>query len=122
MIIMKSQKQKLKRGDIVLVLFPNSDLVTAKTRPALIVQTNHINTGLEQYIVVMITSNLSRSGHPSRVRIELTSNAGTSSGLLSDSVVMTDNIATVKSSEIYDNIGWIEMDEVDKALRYTLNL
>ena len=26
------------RGDIVLVLYPNSDLVTAKKRPALVVQ------------------------------------------------------------------------------------
>ncbi len=30
------------RGDIVLALFPNSDLRTAKRRPALIVQTENI--------------------------------------------------------------------------------
>lgn len=35
------------RGDIVLALFPNSDLRTAKRRPALIVQANNLGTGLE---------------------------------------------------------------------------
>ncbi|GEM_PF-3517196 len=34
-------KQIFKRGDVVLVLFPNSSLTTAKTRPALIVQTTN---------------------------------------------------------------------------------
>ncbi len=34
----------LKRGDIVLVLFPHSDLVTFKRRPALVVQADDPNT------------------------------------------------------------------------------
>lgn len=37
-----------KRGDVVLVLFPHSDLHTAKTRPALIVQSDDLKTGLSQ--------------------------------------------------------------------------
>lgn len=45
-----------KRGDVVLVLFPHSDLRTAKLRPALVVQANNLNTGFSQVIVVMITS------------------------------------------------------------------
>jgi hypothetical protein len=32
------QKPNYKQGDVVLVLFPNSDLITAKTRPAVVVQ------------------------------------------------------------------------------------
>jgi mRNA interferase MazF len=60
---------KYKKGMVVLTLFPNSDLVTAKRRPALIVQADELNTGLEQIIIAMITSNLSRDGHPSRIRI-----------------------------------------------------
>ena len=35
-----------KRGDVVLVLFPDSNLRTAKRRPALIVQANNLNTDL----------------------------------------------------------------------------
>ena len=59
------------RGDIVLALFPNSDLRTAKRRPAMIVQANNLGTGFGQTIVAMITSNLARSEHQSRVFVAL---------------------------------------------------
>ena len=70
-----------KRGDVVLVLFPHSDLRTAKTRPALIVQANDLNTGLAQIIVAMITSRTFRANHPSRVTIVLNTPDGGQSGL-----------------------------------------
>jgi mRNA interferase MazF len=54
----------LKRGDVVLVLFPNSDLITFKRRPAIVVQAENLNTGLPQVVIAMITSNLARSSHP----------------------------------------------------------
>jgi mRNA-degrading endonuclease toxin of MazEF toxin-antitoxin module len=34
------------RGDVVLVLFPESNLRTAKRRPALVVQADNLATGL----------------------------------------------------------------------------
>jgi len=37
---------KIQRGDVVLVLFPNSDLRTAKRRPALILQRDNLGSGL----------------------------------------------------------------------------
>ncbi|WP_257235888.1 type II toxin-antitoxin system PemK/MazF family toxin [Nostoc sp. 'Peltigera malacea cyanobiont' DB3992] len=51
---MTQPKQTFKRGDVVLVLFPNSNLTTAKTRPALIIQADNLQTGLLQVIVAMI--------------------------------------------------------------------
>jgi len=45
---------KTRRGDVVLVLFPNSDLRTAKRRPALVIQRDHLASGLNQTIVAMI--------------------------------------------------------------------
>ena len=75
-----------------MVLFPNSDLRTAKTRPALIVQAENLQTGLPQVIVAMITSKVFRANHPSRVLVRLNSEEGKQSGLLTDSVVMTDNL------------------------------
>ena len=56
-----------KRGDVVLVFFPDSNLRTAKRRPALVIQADNLNTGLQQTIVAMITSNMSRADHQSRV-------------------------------------------------------
>ena len=43
-----------KRGDIALVLFPNSDLRAAKRRPVLIVQADDLETGLNQTIVMRL--------------------------------------------------------------------
>lgn len=45
---------KTQRGDVVLVLFPNSDLRTAKRRPALILQRDDLRSGLSQTIIAMI--------------------------------------------------------------------
>ena len=119
---MTTTKRMLKRGDVVLVLFPHSDLKTAKPRPAVIVQTDNLETDLPQVIVAMITSRVFRANHPSRVLIKLNSSAGKESGLLTDSVVMTDNLATIAELAIDRVIGKIPMKEVDKALRHTLGL
>ena len=110
-----------KRGQVVLVLCPNSDLRTAKTRPALVVQADGLDTGLSQVIVAMITSRLFRARHPSRVLVELSTPAGENSGLLGDSVVTTDNLAMVTAASIDRVVGLLDMAEVDAALRHTLN-
>src|SRR5437879_544097 len=114
---------RCRRGDLVLVLFPDSNLRTAKRRPALIVQANDLNTGLLQNVVAMITSNMARSGHPSRVTLVRDSSQGRESGILMDSVVMTDNLATIREIEIDRTIGSIsDTKEIDRALRHSLGL
>jgi mRNA interferase MazF len=115
-------KPNYKRGDVVLVLFPHSDLRTAKTRPALVVQADNLQTGLPQVIVAMITSKLFRANHPSRVLIRLSTPEGQQSGLLTDSVVMTDNLATIAEVAIERVIGRLRMKDVGNALRHTLGL
>lgn len=95
----------LRRGDVVLVLFPNSDLVTFKRRPALVVQADNLSTGLPQIVIAMITSNVARLGHPSRVFIPLNSPAAKGAGLLTDSIIMTDNLATALDKAIVSKLG-----------------
>ena len=111
-----------KRGDIVLVLFPHSDLRTAKPRPALIVQADELGIDLPQVIVAMITSKTFRAKHSSRVLVKLESSEGEKSGLLTDSVVMTDNLATITDIAIDRVIGKLPMRKIDKALKHTLGL
>ncbi len=82
MTTMTQPKEIYKRGDIVLMLFPHSDLRTAKTRPALVVQADNLQTGLPQIIVAMITSRMLRSQHQSRVIVQLPTLEGQQSGLL----------------------------------------
>jgi mRNA interferase MazF len=122
MTTMMRPRPNHRRGDVVLVLYPNSDLRTAKTRPALVVQADDLQTGLTQTIVAMITSRLSRANHPSRVAVEVATLTGRRSGLLTDSVVATDNLATVLDAAIDRVIGVLPMTQVDAALRHTLKL
>ena len=116
------RKPVCKRGDVVLVLFPHSDLRTAKSRPALVVQADDLDTELPQVIVAMISSKVFRANHPSRVLVTLLSPEGQQSGLLTDSVVMTDNLATVIEAAINRVIGTLPMEGVDGALCHTLGL
>ncbi len=119
---MTHSNPKYRRGDVVLVLFPNSDLRTAKTRPALIVQADNLETGSSQVIVAMISSNVRRVGHPSRIFFKLDTPEGLKSGLLTDSVIMTDNLATISKRAVDRRIGCLPMDSTDRAMRHTLNL
>jgi mRNA interferase MazF len=114
---------KCSRGDIVLVLFPDSNLRTAKRRPTLVVQADSLNTGLQQTVVAMISSNTARAGHPSRVLISLRSAEGSRSGLKADSVILTDNLATILDNEIDQVIGSLsDVEPVNTALKHTLAL
>jgi mRNA interferase MazF len=70
----------------------------------------------------MITSNLARANHASRVLIRRTTRIGRQAGLLTDSVVMTDNLATIVETAIDRVIGHLAMRPVDLALRHTLGL
>lgn len=115
-------KRNCSRGDVVLVLFPNSDLQTAKARPAVVVQADHLDSGLAQVVVAMISGRLFRAGHPSRVVVRLDDPTGRETGLLGDSVVMTDNLATVALAAIDRIIGTLPMHDVDAALKHTLGL
>jgi mRNA interferase MazF len=113
-----------KRGDVVMLLFPHSDLVTAKRRPALIVQSDNIITGIDQKVVAMMTSNLQRTGL-TRVKVEAQSETGRAMGIQIDSVsvIVCDNLATVLNAQIDTMIGHCPiMPTVDVALRTVLAL
>ena len=70
----------------------------------------------------MIASNMARAGHPSRVVVRVDSESAKGAGLM-DSVIMTDNLATIQYSEIDRILGaFAELKELDAALRTTLAL
>ena len=111
-----------KRGDVILVKFPYSDLVRYKKRPALVVQDETMETGLSQRVVVQITSNLERTGE-TRVPVRKDSPEDLAMGLLSDSVIITDHLATVLPREIDKVIGRCNcLPEVETALRRVLGI
>src|SRR3989339_54171 len=105
------------RGDVVLVNFPYTDNSRIISRPALVIQDETINTGFNQWIVVQITSNTSRTGI-TRIPVAKTSTAGRSMRILSDSVIVADKIATLDEREIKKPIGSCPlMLQVDQALK-----
>jgi mRNA-degrading endonuclease toxin of MazEF toxin-antitoxin module len=111
-----------KRGEVVLALFPYADLKGVKNRHALVLQDEDVATGFDQQIIAQLTSNVARKG-PTRVRVNLASVAGQQMGLLPDSVVVTDKLATVESKVIDKAIGTCPcLDRVDRALGETLRL
>jgi mRNA-degrading endonuclease toxin of MazEF toxin-antitoxin module len=64
---------------------------------------------------------LFRANHPSRVTV-LRARRRAVTGLPTDSVVRTDNLATVSDAAIGRVIGILPMAGVDAALRVTLDL
>ncbi|NLJ51328.1 MAG: type II toxin-antitoxin system PemK/MazF family toxin [Alcaligenaceae bacterium] len=113
---------KCKRGDVILIRFPNSDLKTYKKRPALVVQADDLETGLEQKIIALITSNLKRTGS-TRLFFRKQSQEAMTMGLPLHSIVVTDNLATILDREIDKVIGYCpSMSKVDIALKQTLGL
>lgn len=87
------------------------------------VQAEELNTGLPQVVVAMVSSNLARAGHPSRVTVLLKDPLALPTGLKSDSVIMTDNLGTIELQLVRRTIGRMpRMEAVDQALRNTLGL
>jgi len=108
---------------VVLALFPNSDLRTAKLRPVLVVQADQLNTGLGQ-IVVAMNQQPDVSGRPSQPDHSAAAVArrraiGPAGGFRGDG---GQSRHTVLESALGRVIGVLPMSAVDTALRHTLNL
>jgi mRNA interferase MazF len=54
----------IRRGDVVVVDFPFTDIGQSKFRPALVVQNDRDNQRIRKTIVAMITGNLRRPQPP----------------------------------------------------------
>ena len=86
-------------------------------------QADDLQTGLPQTIVAMITSNMARAGHPSRIAVRMGTPEARSSGLRTDSVIVTDNLATVLNAGIDRVIGsYPDPAAINFALRRTLGI
>ncbi len=71
----------------------------------------------------MISSNLARRGHQSRGFVTRDSTAGKTAGLRLDSVIMTDNLATIMETELDSVLGrFRDMSAVNSALKPTVAL
>jgi mRNA interferase MazF len=115
----------VRRGDVVLVLYPFAAGIGSSRRPALIVQNDADNLRLHNTIVAQITTNLLRAGEPTHLLLAQAIAEGQQAGLLHDSVVSCTNLATVYEDRIDRVIGHLSdavMHCIDACLKAALGL
>jgi mRNA interferase MazF len=114
-----------QRGDIVLASFPFASGAGGSRRPVLIVQNDADNQRMSNTIVAQITSSLTQAKESTQLLIEVSTDEGKQSGLLRDSVVSCNNLATIHERRIQDLIGSLSavtMARIDDCLKATLGL
>jgi len=99
------------KGKIVVVPFPFTNLSSTKRRPALVLHETKYDI-----VVAYISSNMPSAPSPEDVLIPQNRASFAFTGLLSDSVIMLDKLATVEKSLIVRILG-----EVDNDLKAEIN-
>jgi mRNA interferase MazF len=115
----------MNRGDVVILEHPYSDGSGSKVRPALVVQNDRDNGRLTNTIVALITGNISRTGEPTQLLIDVTTTEGSQSGLNRTSAVVCTNLFTVSQARIRKVVGSLPaslMTRVDRCLKAALGL
>src|SRR6266404_312420 len=91
----------VNRGDIVLLPVPDTSGKPGKTRPALVVSSDHNNQRLQDAIVAVITSTTVHAKlEATQLLIELATPEGNLSGLLNDSAVKCERLHAILQSLI----------------------
>lgn len=103
-----------KRGDIVLVPFPFTDLTTIKQRPALIISASKFNSAQEDVIVVAITSNI--TGRRGKYEYHITGKEREAAGLPKDGHIRCSKIITMDQRLIRRKLGTLSQTTVDQIV------
>ena len=115
----------IRRGDVVLAWFPFASAQGGKRRPCVIVQNDVDNQKLANTVVAQITSTVQRAGDKSHLLIEVSTPGGQQSGLLHDSVVSCNNLATIEQKLIQKTIGTLSaplLAQLEACLKAALEL
>lgn len=99
------------KGNIIVIPFPFTDLSSIKRRPALVIHETKYDI-----VVAYISSNVPLIPSPEDVLITRSRSSFALSGLVSDSVIMLDKLATVEKALIIRILG-----EVDDDLKAEIN-
>ncbi len=104
-----------KRGDIVLVPFPFTDLSTIKQRPALIISSNGFNRNHEDVIIVALTSNRASAAKGHNYLIDGTEQLR--AGLPKEGVALVGKIITIDQRLIRRVLGSLSPRTVTEIAR-----
>ena len=105
----------MKKGDIILLPFPFTDLSGSKTRPALVLISNSLDV-----TVTFITTQIGWQESS-----DLLLSANSTNGLKKSSLVRLSKLATIDSGLVLGKLGAIsknELDELDRKLLIILQI
>ena len=115
-----------KRGDVVLVPMAFVQGPGMKVRPAVVVQSDDLNGKLQSVIIAIVTSTNSRAkSEPSQLFLDLSTPDGKQTGLLHDSTVKCEHLATIDRRDILRLIGHLSptlLSYLSACLTSALNL
>lgn len=120
-MVKMSRHSILKRGDIVLVSFPFTDLSSVKVRPAVIISRD---PQLDDVIIAFISS-VTENPRASEILLENKNPDFITTGLKKTSVFKMDKLLTIASILIIRKLGCIFssfQNRLDQALKTALNL
>jgi len=113
-----------RRGEVVLLDFPFTDLKASKIRPAVVVARDDGNVRFRTTIVAMISGNVKRADDPFHVLIDPAMPDGASSGLHGISLTCM-NLYTIDRKNVIRTLGNLSSDatrRLNQALQATLDL
>ncbi|MBI5206512.1 MAG: type II toxin-antitoxin system PemK/MazF family toxin [Candidatus Firestonebacteria bacterium] len=106
---------KLNRGNIVLckVPMPSEELKEFKVRPGLIVSKDLNNKRLDDVIIAICTSNISRNQEPTQYLIK--GDEIVQTGIKVSSVIKCESLISINKSMIIKVLGTLSMNEIHKV-------
>ena len=111
-----------KKGTIVLIPFPFTDLSSLKVRPAVVL--SHGLKG-DDVVLAFISSQMPKKKEPTDVLISKASKGFAETGLKVDSFVRVSKIATLDKKIMLGTLGTVSKDtekEIDKGIRILFGL
>jgi mRNA interferase MazF len=112
----------MKRGEVVEVDWPYSDMTGSKKRPAILVQADFLNGLIDDTILVQVTS--TRHGLPG-TEVVLDPTIETASGLSKVCVASCTNLLTMEQTLLLRTIGYVSdvaMQQIVDCLKTVLEL
>lgn len=103
----------MKRGDIVLIKFPFTDLSTVRVRPALVISSDKYNNKGEDAIFLCISSNTNNKQNTDLL-IKSADKDFPSTGLKQSSLFRTDKIVILKKTLAIKKLGEASTDILSK--------
>lgn len=113
----------IKRGEIVLLSFPFTDLQTTKVRPALVVSSDSFNKIGRDAVFILITSK--RYDGPFDIRLERDYSGFRATGLKLSSTLRTSRIMCLEQSLVRERLGYLDtkiLQKVEQVLMRLLDL